>query len=168
MRAQAIVVGAGTGKTRTLTCRLAYRVASGEIPAGAILAVTHSAKAAGEMRQRFLRLGVDDLEATAARRIHAAERRQLSHFWSVTGRPGSLNLCESPSKSARAALASCGVSTPTVPLVLDVLSDIEGAKSQLLAAGTLDYTDLLTEAAAMIHTDERVARTIRSRSRRRT
>ena len=41
-----IVAGAATGKTCTLTVRLAYRVASGEIPAGAILAVTHSTKAA--------------------------------------------------------------------------------------------------------------------------
>ena len=87
-----IVAGAGTGKTRTLTCRLAYRVASCEVPAGSLLAVTHSTKAAVEMKERFLRLGVDGLETAAVRTIHAAARRQVSHFWSLTGRTGSLVL----------------------------------------------------------------------------
>lgn len=80
-----IMAGAGTGKTRTVTHRIAYHHLKGAVPAGEVLAVTHSSKAAGEMRDRLDRLGVPGVQA---RTFHAAALRQLRYFWRATGLPG--------------------------------------------------------------------------------
>src|SRR5438477_12411177 len=59
----AILAGAGTGKTTTITRRIACQVASNAFPASRILAVTFTDKAAGELVQRLQALGVDGVEA---------------------------------------------------------------------------------------------------------
>ncbi|MGZ8599659.1 MAG: ATP-dependent helicase [Actinomycetota bacterium] len=74
----AILAGAGTGKTTTITHRIAAQVATGAFPAQAILAVTFTEKAARELRERLSRLGVDGVEA---RTFHAAGLGQLSRLW---------------------------------------------------------------------------------------
>lgn len=80
-----IMAGAGTGKTRTITHRIAYQHLTGAVPAHGVLAVTHSSRAAGEMRDRLARLGVGGVQA---RTFHAAALRQLRYFWRATGLPG--------------------------------------------------------------------------------
>lgn len=80
-----ILAGAGTGKTRSITHRIAYYHHLGEAPSCQVLAVTHSRRAAAEMRERLERLGV--VGATAAT-FHAAARRQLVTHWASTGLPG--------------------------------------------------------------------------------
>lgn len=77
-----IVAGAGTGKTRTITHRVAYQVLSGEFAANQTLAITHTGKAAGELRERLANLGVYRVQA---RTFHAAALGQLKQFWSATG-----------------------------------------------------------------------------------
>jgi DNA helicase-2/ATP-dependent DNA helicase PcrA len=79
------MAGAGTGKTRTVTHRIAYQHLTGDVPASVLLAVTHSTKAAGEMRDRLGRLGVAGVQA---RTFHAAALRQLRYFWRATDLPG--------------------------------------------------------------------------------
>src|SRR3954462_12889932 len=73
-----ILAGAGTGKTRTITHRAAYAVLTDTVPASALLAVTFTARAAGEMRTRLRELGVAGVQA---RTFHAAALRQLQYFW---------------------------------------------------------------------------------------
>ncbi|MDP9240819.1 MAG: ATP-dependent DNA helicase UvrD2 [Actinomycetota bacterium] len=73
-----ILAGAGTGKTRTITHRIAYGILTGAVPAGQLLAVTFTQRAAGEMRGRLRDLGVDGVQA---RTFHAAALRQLRYFW---------------------------------------------------------------------------------------
>ena len=81
----AILAGAGTGKTTTITRRIACQVASGEFEASRVLAVTFTNKAAGELRHRLAGLGVDGVEA---RTFHSAALSQLSGRWSAyTGEP---------------------------------------------------------------------------------
>jgi DNA helicase II / ATP-dependent DNA helicase PcrA len=55
----AILAGAGTGKTTTITARIAFQVASGTFRPGQILAVTFTDKAAGELQRRLSSLGVE-------------------------------------------------------------------------------------------------------------
>lgn len=74
----AILAGAGTGKTTTITHRIAYQVASGAFRPSQILAVTFTEKAAGELKTRLGRLGVRGVEA---RTFHAAALSQLSRLW---------------------------------------------------------------------------------------
>src|SRR5690349_7791692 len=69
-----ILAGAGSGKTTTITRRIAWQVASGAVRADQILAVTFTDKAAGEMRARLARLGVEGVEA---RTFHSAALAQL-------------------------------------------------------------------------------------------
>jgi DNA helicase-2/ATP-dependent DNA helicase PcrA len=72
-----ILAGAGTGKTRAITHRIAYAVRSGAVPAGQLLAVTFTARAAGELRTRLRALGAHGVQA---RTFHAAALRQLQYF----------------------------------------------------------------------------------------
>jgi DNA helicase-2/ATP-dependent DNA helicase PcrA len=69
-----ILAGAGSGKTTTITRRIAWQVASGAVRSDQILAVTFTDKAAGEMRARLERLGVQGVEA---RTFHSAALAQL-------------------------------------------------------------------------------------------
>ncbi len=81
----AIVAGAGTGKTTTITHRIACQVRSGSFDASQILAVTFTDKAAGELKRRLQALEVDGVEA---RTFHSAALSQLSRLWSAhTGDP---------------------------------------------------------------------------------
>ncbi|WP_165865583.1 ATP-dependent DNA helicase UvrD2 [Vallicoccus soli] len=73
-----VLAGAGTGKTRAITHRIAYGVHAGVLPARQVLAVTFTARAAGEMRTRLRMLGVPGVQA---RTFHAAALRQLQFFW---------------------------------------------------------------------------------------
>src|SRR3954451_18737542 len=72
-----ILAGAGTGKTRTITHRIAYGVHLGEYVPEQVLAVTFTARAAGELRGRLSSLGVGGVQA---RTFHAAAMRQLRYF----------------------------------------------------------------------------------------
>jgi DNA helicase II / ATP-dependent DNA helicase PcrA len=72
-----ILAGAGSGKTTTITRRIAWQVASGAFASGEILAVTFTDKAAGEMRARLAALGVDGVRA---RTFHASALQQLHYF----------------------------------------------------------------------------------------
>ncbi|MBA2561182.1 MAG: UvrD-helicase domain-containing protein, partial [Propionibacteriales bacterium] len=73
-----VLAGAGTGKTRAITHRIAYGVATGEVVANEVLAVTFTTRAAGELRQRLASLGAAGVQA---RTFHSAALRQARYFW---------------------------------------------------------------------------------------
>ena len=76
-----ILAGAGTGKTRVISHRVAYAAATGAIDPKTALVVTFTEKAATEMRHRLGSLGLPHVQAST---FHAAARRQLAHFWPLT------------------------------------------------------------------------------------
>ncbi|GHD40128.1 ATP-dependent DNA helicase UvrD2 [Streptomyces galbus] len=73
-----VLAGAGTGKTRAITHRIAYGVRAGILQPSSVLAVTFTARAAGEMRGRLRQLGAHGVQA---RTFHSAALRQLQYFW---------------------------------------------------------------------------------------
>jgi DNA helicase-2/ATP-dependent DNA helicase PcrA len=72
-----ILAGAGSGKTTTITRRIANQVLTGTFQPTEILAVTFTDKAAGEMRARLQRLGTHGVQA---RTFHSAALAQLRYF----------------------------------------------------------------------------------------
>src|SRR5918997_1316608 len=75
-----ILAGAGTGKTRVISHRVAYAAATDAIDPKRALVVTFTEKAATEMRQRLTRLGLPQVTAST---FHAAARRQLAYYWPI-------------------------------------------------------------------------------------
>ena len=73
-----VLAGAGTGKTRAITHRIAYGVATGVYNPTEVLAVTFTTRAAGEMRSRLRAMGAG---LTQARTFHSAALRQVRYFW---------------------------------------------------------------------------------------
>ena len=73
-----VLAGAGTGKTRAITARIAYGVHAGMLVPQRVLAVTFTARAAGAMRTRLRAL---DVPGAQVRTFHAAALRQLQYFW---------------------------------------------------------------------------------------
>ena len=131
-----VLAGAGTGKTRTITHRIAHLVASGHVAASQVLAVTFTARAAGEMRGRLRALescdgGVARLGSVQALTFHAAAGRQLQYFWPrVVGGTGWQLLDSKFAIVAQAAnRARVGTGTDTVR---DLAGEIEWAKASLI------------------------------------
>jgi DNA helicase-2/ATP-dependent DNA helicase PcrA len=136
-----VLAGAGTGKTRTVTYRIAHAVTSGATAAEHVLAVTFTARAAGELRERLTGLGVG---AVTARTFHAAAIRQLRHFWPATvgGAPPPVVEHKGPVVAEAAARVGAGTDRATVR---DLAAEIEWAKVTLLTPGT--YPDAAREGA---------------------
>lgn len=74
----AVLAGAGTGKTRVITHRIAYGVEEGTYTPNRVLALTFTSKAAGELRGRLRAMGVVGVQAKT---FHAAALAQLNYFW---------------------------------------------------------------------------------------
>ncbi|GAB2453180.1 ATP-dependent DNA helicase UvrD2 [Xylanimonas ulmi] len=125
-----VLAGAGTGKTRAITHRIAYGVRSGVYKPTTVLAVTFTARAAGEMRTRLRDLGVVGVQA---RTFHAAALRQLGYFWPrvIGGAPS--RIVEHKAALVAEAARLVGVSVDRVA-VRDLASEIEWAKVSLVAA----------------------------------
>jgi DNA helicase-2/ATP-dependent DNA helicase PcrA len=146
-----VLAGAGTGKTRTITRRIAYLVAAGHVAPHQVLAVTFTSRAAGEMRARLRAL--DDGVGTGsvqAMTFHAAARRQLSYFWPrVVGDTGWQLLDTKFSVVAQAANRA-GMSTSTDD-VRDLAGEIEWAKASLVSPEA--YADAVAQAGRDIPFD---------------
>ena len=122
-----ILAGAGTGKTRTITHRIAYGVHTGVYVPEQVLAVTFTARAAGELRGRLAALDVGGVQA---RTFHAAAMRQLRYFAPrVLGGPMP-GLVENKLRLVATAAARARLSTDRTSL-RDLASEIEWAKTTL-------------------------------------
>src|SRR5215218_8601227 len=122
-----ILAGAGTGKTRTITHRIAYGVHTGVYVPEQVLAVTFTARAAGELRARLASLGVGGVQA---RTFHAAAMRQLRYFAPrVLGGPLP-PLVENKLRLVATAASRARLSTDRTSL-RDLASEIEWAKITL-------------------------------------
>ncbi|MFN2496603.1 MAG: ATP-dependent helicase [Pseudonocardiaceae bacterium] len=128
-----VLAGAGTGKTRTITRRIAQLVRTGHVAAGQVLAVTFTARAAGELRTRLRDLGVGGVQA---RTFHAAALRQLRYFWPQVIGDEPWPLLERKLRLVGQAAQRAGVGTAADEL-RDLAGEIEWAKASLVSA--VDY-----------------------------
>ncbi|WP_084755314.1 ATP-dependent DNA helicase UvrD2 [Pseudonocardia thermophila] len=189
-----VLAGAGTGKTRTITRRIAHLISTGHVAPGQVLAVTFTARAAGEMRTRLRGLGIGGVQA---RTFHAAAMRQLRYFWPrvIGGEPW--RLIEGKLRAVQQVASRLRVNTETETL-RDLAGEIEWAKASLVApdaypkaaagrstplpveqvaevyAGyeelkkrvrVLDFDDLLLHVAAILEDDPAVAQEFRDQYR---
>ncbi len=124
-----VIAGAGTGKTRAITHRIAYAAAIGTMDPQKILALTFTARAAGEMRARLRTLGVPTV---AARTIHSAALKQLLFFWPTVfgGRTPDLITSKGSfiSEAVRRAGLTSEIAVHNRELMRDIATEIEWAK----------------------------------------
>ncbi|MFJ4923634.1 ATP-dependent DNA helicase UvrD2 [Streptomyces sp. NPDC088725] len=119
-----VLAGAGTGKTRAITHRIAYGVRAGILPPAGVLAVTFTNRAAGEMRGRLRQLGAGGVQA---RTFHSAALRQLQFFWPKAVGGELPRLLERKVQVVAEAAARCRIRLDRNEL-RDVTGELEWAK----------------------------------------
>jgi DNA helicase-2/ATP-dependent DNA helicase PcrA len=190
-----VLAGAGSGKTRVITHRIAYGVDSGMYSPSRVMAVTFTTRAAGEMRGRLRSLGI---EGVSARTFHAAALAQLNYFWpTVAGGESAPPVLSNKVRMLSDAASGLRLTLDAATL-RDVASEIEWRKVTLRTvedyarAGRpglgrlspdavvalheayeklkderrqLDFEDILLACAGMIEAEPRVARAVREQYR---
>jgi DNA helicase-2/ATP-dependent DNA helicase PcrA len=189
-----LLAGAGTGKTRAITHRIAYGVATGVYSPARVMALTFTARAAGELRGRLRALGA---AGVSARTFHASALSQLNFFWpQVIG--GSMpRLLDSKARLLAQAAEAIKIKVDTATL-RDCAAEIEwrktsrlsideyAARNRPLPAGIsvdrmaslqrsyetlkdsrrqIDFEDVLLIAAGMVEAEPRVAQQVREQYR---
>jgi DNA helicase-2/ATP-dependent DNA helicase PcrA len=121
-----VIAGAGTGKTRVITNRIAYAINAGVTDPTKVLALTFTAKAAGEMRARLRALGVPN---ATARTFHSAALKQLLYFWPYAFGGQFPTLLTTKSGFISQAISRAEVAIPAqVNALREIAGEIEWAK----------------------------------------
>src|SRR5687768_5796069 len=129
-----VLAGAGTGKTRAITHRIAYGVHSGAYQPQRVLAVTFTARAAGEMRTRLRDLAVGGVQA---RTFHAAALRQLHYFWpQAVGGAAPEVMSQKAAAVAQAAASLRLDMARDRTAIRDLAAEVEWAKVSMLTPET--------------------------------
>ncbi|WP_403020474.1 ATP-dependent helicase [Salinibacterium sp. GXW1014] len=189
-----MLAGAGTGKTTAITHRIAYGVASGVYAPNRVMALTFTAKAAGELRARLARLGAGGV---SARTFHAAALSQLGYFWPQVIGGAMPRILESKGrmlgqaaerlrlrldtatlrdlaaeiewrKVSRLSLAEYAEAERTLPQQLDLekmLAMHQAYEDLKDERRQLDFEDVLLATAGMVESEPRVAEQVREQYR---
>ena len=182
-----ILAGAGTGKTTTITRRIAWQVASGAFDPSAVVAVTFTDKAAGELRSRLAALGVEGVRASTfhsaalalLRRFHGDPGRILSTKALLLRRIGNglpmpykfrpagdlateIEWAKNRRLTPETYLAGLGDHEPPIPadLSVRVFREYERRKAE---ASSIDFEDLLDRTIQMLEQDDEALATVRAR-----
>lgn len=135
-----ILAGAGTGKTRTITYRIANLIDRGQVAPNRVLAVTFTKRAAGEMRDRLTAMGIGGVQA---RTFHSAAMRQLQYFWPQIAGDLPWRVLDNKFPIVARATRAAGLDTGK-EMVRDLLSEIEWAKSSVI--GPEDYVQRIADS----------------------
>jgi ATP-dependent DNA helicase UvrD/PcrA len=184
-----ILAGAGTGKTTTITRRIAWQVASGAFAPEHIVAVTFTDKAAGELRGRLRTLGVDGVRAST---FHSAALALLRHFGGDPGRilaskalllrrignslPGAFRFRPAGDLATEIEWAKNRRLTPDTyhdrlgehepPIPRDLMGRVFGEYERRKAAdGLIDFEDLLERAVRLLEGNDGVRAAVHERWR---
>ncbi len=189
----AILAGAGTGKTRVISRRAAYAIASGVVAADQVLVVTFTDKAATEMVERLRGLG---LPGVTARTFHAHALSQLAHFWPsrhegrglpavletkvpILGRlardlPGGYRFTPAKdladeiewakSRRLRPDAYAAGSGERTPPIPLELFVRVYAGYERAKArAGRLDFDDMLLQTVELLEADDEARHLVQAR-----
>ncbi|MCW4458109.1 ATP-dependent helicase [Microbacterium sp. MPKO10] len=189
-----VLAGAGTGKTRAITHRIAHGVASGTYASNRVLALTFTNRAAAELRGRLRQLGAGNVPA---RTFHSAALSQLGYFWPQVVGGDMPRLIESKGRILGHAAEKLSLRIDTATL-RDLAAEIEWRKvsgrsiEQYAAANRplpgsldleqtvdmlqayedlkderrqLDFEDVLLSCAGMLEQEPRVALQVREQYR---
>jgi DNA helicase II / ATP-dependent DNA helicase PcrA len=189
-----LLAGAGTGKTRAITHRIAYGVATGVYSPSRVMALTFTARAAGELRTRLRLLGAGGV---SARTFHASALSQLGFFWPQVVGGSAPRLLESKGRMIGHAAESLRLKLDTATL-RDTAAEIEWRKVSRLSLDEyaavkrplpptltvekvvdlqrayesvkddrkqIDFEDVLLVTAGMIESEPRVAQQVREQYR---
>ncbi len=132
-----IVAGAGTGKTRAITHRIAYGVSTGLYVPTEVLALTFTTRAAGEMRGRLAQLGAPHVQA---RTFHSAALRQARYFWPQVYGTELPEVVASKFGLVAEAASREGIRRPDNAVIRDLASEVEWAKVSNVRGA--DYPDV--------------------------
>ncbi|MCI7551833.1 MAG: ATP-dependent DNA helicase UvrD2 [Actinomycetaceae bacterium] len=152
-----VLAGAGTGKTRAITYRIAYAIATGAFHPNNILALTFTNRAAGELRGRLRALGAGSVPA---RTFHSAALSQLRYFWPDAIGGYVPEIRESKAAMVAQASAQLGLGTD-VPTIRDLTAEIEWAKVSLITAEEYPSAALAAHRDLGDHAPEDISALIR-------
>ncbi|MEO5535741.1 MAG: ATP-dependent helicase [Pseudolysinimonas sp.] len=124
-----ILAGAGTGKTRAITARIAHGVREGVYTSGSLLALTFTTKAAGELRQRLRAL---DASGAVVRTFHAEALAQVGYFWPDLVGGGAPRLLDNKARTIGEAGDAVNIKLGRTA-IRDVASEIEWRKTSELS-----------------------------------
>jgi DNA helicase-2/ATP-dependent DNA helicase PcrA len=133
-----ILAGAGTGKTRTITHRIAYGILRGDFSENRVMALTYTNRAAGELRARLRSLGVHSVNAKT---FHAAALSQLEYFWRDFFGVEAPRVLESKSRAIGKAAETLKIRLDA-NTIRDVAAEIEWRKYSMLSME--QYLDQIT------------------------
>jgi DNA helicase-2/ATP-dependent DNA helicase PcrA len=139
-----ILAGAGTGKTRTITHRIAYGILRGDYTEQKVMALTYTNKAAGELRARLRQLGV---QSVGAKTFHAAALAQVEYFWREFYGIEAPRVLESKAKAIAAAAESLKIRLDP-NTIRDLAAEIEWRKYSLLSLE--EYLDRVSQRPAIM------------------
>ena len=180
-----VLAGAGTGKTRVITARIAHLLARGVDPFS-ILAVTFTNKAAGEMRERVTALAGEKAKGVTVGTFHAFCAKALREHGHVLGLARRFTICDSSDQLAtvksamrelrvhetamhpNAVLARISLAKNRLQSPESVLAEADGGRDQLVGSvwqryrealartRALDFDDLLLETVRLLRDHEPV------------
>ena len=133
-----ILAGAGTGKTRTITHRIAYGILRGDFSENRVMALTYTNRAAGELRARLRGLGVHSVNAKT---FHAAALSQLEYFWRDFFGIEAPRVLDSKSKAIGKAAEGLKIRLDA-NTIRDIASEIEWRKYSMLSLE--EYLDVIS------------------------
>ncbi|MEJ1091060.1 ATP-dependent helicase [Microbacterium istanbulense] len=189
----AVLAGAGTGKTRVITHRIAHGVDTGAYSPSRVMAVTFTAKAAGELRGRLRALGVDGV---STRTFHSAALAQLNFFWPTLAGDTAPTIIDNKVRLLGQAADAMRL-RPSTATLRDLASEIEWRKVSMLSIDQhaalgrplsgmtleqfvelqrgyealkddrrqLDFEDVLLACAGMLEAESRVAKAVHEQYR---
>jgi DNA helicase-2/ATP-dependent DNA helicase PcrA len=137
----AVLAGAGTGKTRVITHRIAYGLLSGEYSAGSVLALTFTTKAAAELRDRLRALRAP---GAVARTFHSAALSQLTTYWPEVVGGSSPRIVENKSRVIADAATGLKIKLGR-DAIREVATEIEWRKTSEISLA--DYAPRAAERA---------------------